>query len=166
VFTRGMNRSLAAGLGVLLTLSGVATPAVADSTAAAPTTAPATTVPVPPPPPPPPEVSRKTVALGAFGIAAAALAGTVVLGVFALKNKSDYEKDPTYANTDNGNNFAAYADGCAALAVAAGATGLVLWLTSRTSLDRAGAAAKSAATFSVAPVVTTHGGGAGAVLRF
>ena len=96
----------------------------------------------------------------------AAAAGAVVFGVLALKNKSDYDKTPTYSNTDNGNNFAAYADGCAALAVAAGVTGLVLYLTGHPVVDGATTAPKHAANFAVAPVVSAHGGGAGAVLRF
>ena len=56
-------------------------------------------------------------------------------GVLALQNKSDYQKNPTFSNTDNGNNDAAYADGCAALAVAAGVTSLVLFLTRHPTAD-------------------------------
>src|SRR5580658_8538627 len=81
-------------------------------------------------PTPAPGVSRRTVALGAAGVAAVGAMSAVVFGVLALQNKSDYEKTPTYSNTDNGNNFAAYTDGCIALAVAAGITRLVISFTS------------------------------------
>lgn len=157
-------------------------PAPSPAAIPAPAPSPAPVSPVPPPPAPaapaPPEpppvplpppdstVSRRTVALGAAGVAVAAAAGTIALGVLALKNKSEYDSAPTFANTDNGNNFAAYADGCAALAVAAGVTSLVLYLTSHPTADSAAPAPRRAAVFSVAPAVTPHGGGAGAVLRF
>jgi len=117
-------------------------------------------------PTPAPGVSRRTVALGAAGVAAVGAMSAVVFGVLALQNKSDYEKTPTYSNTDNGNNFAAYTDGCIALAVAAGITSLVLYFTSPPAADGAAPPSKKAALFSASPIVTTHGGGVGALLRF
>jgi hypothetical protein len=94
----------------------------------------------------------------------AGAAGATVFGVLALQNKSSYERGPTYANTDDANNFAAYADGCIALAAAAGLTSLVLFLTS----PPADTAAPRHSTLALAatPVVTAHGGGVGAVLSF
>jgi hypothetical protein len=92
--------------------------------------------------------SRKTLALGAAGVAIAGVVGTTVFGVLALHDKSDFDRTPTYALADTGANFAAYSDGCLALAVAAGVTSLVLWLT-----GAPGAAPQA-----------SHG--AGAVLRF
>jgi len=90
-------------------------------------------------------------------------------GILALQNKNEYQIHPTFSNSDNGNNFAAYADGAIALAVAAGFTSLVLFLTNDPSHD-AGPAASSgkspSATLSTSPFVTPHGGGAGAILRF
>ena len=117
-----------------------------------------------PSPPPQPGVSRQTAAWGATGIALAGAAGATVFGVLALQNKSSYERGPTYANTDDANNFAAYADGCIALAAAAGLTSLVLFLTS----PPADTAAPRHSTLALAatPVVTAHGGGVGAVLSF
>lgn len=106
-------------------------------------------------------------ALGAAGVGAAAAVGAIVFGMLALQNKADYDKTPTYANTDNGNNFAAYSDGCIALAVAGGITGLVLYLTRPSSPAGSTAArAPHAAAFSVSPMRMAHGGGAGAVVRF
>jgi hypothetical protein len=123
----------------------------------------------PPGPPPPPPVKRSTVALWAAGIAVAGVATGTVCGVLALQNQSDYGKKPTFSNSDNGNNFAAYADGAFALAAAAGITSLVLFLTSEPSPESAPAATapkpRSTSLFA-SPLLMPHGGGAGAVLRF
>jgi hypothetical protein len=111
-------------------------------------------------------VSRRTVALGAAGVAAVGAVSAVVFGILALQNKSDYAKAATYTNTDNGNNFAAYTDGCIALAAAAGITSLVLYFTSSRSVEDAARPSKKAALLSAAPIVTMHGGGVGTLLRF
>jgi tetratricopeptide (TPR) repeat protein len=121
---------------------------------------------LPPPSPPPPAVSRSTVALWSAGIAVVGAGAGTVFGILALTNKNDYDSHPTYSNSDNGNNFAAYADGAFALAAAAGITSLVLYLTRDTTTDASGGAKKPAATLSPTPVLLPHGGGAGAVLRF
>jgi hypothetical protein len=152
------------GLLVLTILTAVSLPALAqDAQVVAPPPAPP-----PPPPAPPPAVSRSTVALWATGVAVVGAGAATTFGILALKNKSDYQANPTFSNTDNGNNFAAYTDGCIALAVAAGVTSLVLYFTRDTTTDVPAASAPkpSAATLSVSPMLTTHGGGAGAVLRF
>ncbi len=128
--------------------------------------APAARAPSSPPPPEPSPVSggitRRTVALVAAGIAVAGAGAATAFGVLALENKSDYAKSPTYAGSGNGNNDAAYADGCIALAVAAGITSLVLLLTD----DTAHASTARSAILSAAPIVTSRGGGAGVLLRF
>jgi hypothetical protein len=137
---------------------------------AAPTSPPSPIVSeVSPTPPSAPSVKRTTVALVAAGVAVAAAGAGAVFGVLALQNKSDYDRGPTYANSDKGNNDAAYADGSFALAVVAGVTSLVLALTSDPTLADAPAAAaskKSGAAFSASPMILPHGGGAGALLRF
>ena len=105
----------------------------------------------------------------AAGVAVVGAGVGTVFGVLALQNKSDYAKGPTYANAARGNNDAAYADGGIALAVAAGVTSLVLFLTSPSSQDEATAppAPKAgSAALSASPLVTAHGGGAGVLLRF
>ncbi len=110
---------------------------------------------------------RNSVAWGAAGIAAAGAIGATVFGILALRNKSSYQQNPTVSNTTDGNNFAAYTDGCIFLAVAAGVTSVVLFLTSSPpSNDASAAAAKKPAQLSAAPIFTSHGGGVGAVLRF
>ncbi|HTQ42928.1 MAG TPA: hypothetical protein VMI75_09265 [Polyangiaceae bacterium] len=111
-------------------------------------------------------MTRRAVAWGATGVAIASAAAATVFGVLALQNKSDYDKTPTYANTDDGNNFAAYADGCIALAVAAGITSLVLFVTSGDSSADPSTPPRQASVISASPLVTAHGGGAAAVLRF
>jgi hypothetical protein len=162
-------RTLTIPVLVVLALCSVSVRAFADGP---PPTPGSSTPPVPPTPPPPvpgPTVTRGTVALVAAGVAVVGTGAATVFGVLTLQNKSDYASHPTYANTDSGNNDAAYADGCMALAVAAGVTSLVLYLTRDTSHDADPAAAQPAprsAGLSPSPMVTPHGGGAGFVLRF
>lgn len=167
---RERRAGVAAALMLMAHIGSTRASAAADApTASAPALTPAAPPPAPQPsapPPPEPTVSRSTVALGAASVAAAGAIGATVFGVLALQNKSDYEKTPTYANTDNGNNFAAYADGCLALAIAAGVTSLVLYLTSSEQTDGAKVAPSRAPTLSATPVVMAHGGGAGVVLSF
>jgi hypothetical protein len=113
------------------------------------------------------EPSRKTIALGAAGVAIAGIVGTTVFGVLALHDKSDFDRTPTYALADNGANFAAYSDGCLALAVAAGVTSLVLWLTGAPPAEASPAGSPvdtPARSTSPTALVTTLGGGA--LVRF
>jgi hypothetical protein len=151
-----VNSRIMKTLVALTALSAVPFPAWASP----PEPAPPVVAP-PPPPSPDPPVTRSTVALVATGVAVAAAAGATVFGVLALRNKSDYDAHPSYANVDYGTNDAAYADGCIALAVAAGVTSLILYLTR----DATSPAPRSA-VLSPSPMVTPHGGGAGFVLRF
>jgi hypothetical protein len=126
-------------------------------------------LPSPAPPAPAPAVKRSTVALWAAGVAVAGAGTSVVFGVLALRNKSAFDATPTHGSAANGNNDAAYADGALALAVAAGITSLVLFLTDDASHDAEPAAAgarKTSAVFSASPVITPRGGGAGLVIRF
>lgn len=176
-----MNRSLLVALTMLTAVSVVSlasgadpvgvpasAPAPAQAPAPVPPVAPAPEPPLSPVPPPPPHplITRRSVALGAAGVAIASAAAATAFGVVALQNKSDYDKTPTYVNTDNGNNFAAYADGCLALAVAAGITSLVLFVTSADSTADPSSPPRQASVISASPLVTAHGGGATAVLRF
>jgi tetratricopeptide (TPR) repeat protein len=71
---------------------------------------PAAAAPPPPPPPPPPPAPPTaaiwvTGSLGAAGI----IAGTV-LGVLALKERSDFDKTPTDARADRGERLALFSD--------------------------------------------------------
>jgi hypothetical protein len=126
-------------------------------------------LPSPAPPAPAPAVKRSTVALWAAGVAVAGAGTSAVFGVLALRNKSAFDATPTHASAASGNNDAAYADGALALAVAAGITSLVLFLTDDTPHDADPATAatrKTSAVFSASPVITPRGGGAGLVIRF
>ena len=100
--------------------------------------------------------------LGSLAVASAA-AGSV-FGVLALDEKNDFQKHPTFSSADSANEDAVVADVGFGAAVALGVTTLVLLLRGEEELHLA--AAGSRVTFAVSPVVTQHGGGAGAVLRF
>ena len=123
-------------------------------------------------PPPSPPATRGTVALVAAGVALAAAGAGSVFAALALQSKSDFDRNPTYSSNDKGSNDAAYADGCFALAVAAGVTSLVLYLTRDASQDPhpiSATAQKAVVFFSASPMLTPltrHGGGAGVLLRF
>jgi hypothetical protein len=102
----------------------------------------------------------------------------------ALSDKSDFDKNPTAAKADDGENHALVADMSFGVAVTLGVTSAVLFLTKD---DAPAAAAASAApvrrpliasapapvaprvhrvTITPTPIVTPHGGGAGALFRF
>jgi hypothetical protein len=143
----------------------LAEPAPASSTSAAPGSA--ETVVAASPPTPPSSMSRRTVAFVAAGLAVAGAGAAAIFGGLALQNKSDFQKGATYARSDDGNNDAAYSDGGIALAVAAGVTSLVLFLTSEsTNDDPVKPAPKKGIAFLPSPMVVPHGGGAGALFRF
>ncbi|HEY1697444.1 MAG TPA: hypothetical protein VGG39_35020 [Polyangiaceae bacterium] len=151
-----MKRALPS-LALVLVVTLASPAALADPSSIAPAAA----APAPPPAvPSPPSPTRTSVALASAGVAVAAAGTAAVFGVLALQNKSDFQSSATYGRAQDGNNDAAYADGAIALAVAAGVTSLVLFLT-RDAVSSAPPAALSAV-----PLVTAHGGGAGAVLRF
>ena len=84
------------------------------------------------------------------------------------------ERHPTLVeHSDKGNNDAAYADGAIALAVIAGVTSAVLFLTDdptasppATPSTGGGAPRPRSASITPSPFITSHGGGAGALVRF
>ena len=130
---------------------------------------------VPPPPPPAPVAdkgSSMVPALVTGGLAVVALGVGTVFGVMALGDKSDFDKNPTSGKADDGENHALIADMAFGVAVTLGVTSAVLFFSGGSS----GASAKNdqgiltakaqPKAFSVAPIVTPHGGGAGATLRF
>jgi hypothetical protein len=111
-------------------------------------------------------MTRRSVAFAAAGVAVIGAGIGASFGALALHNKSLYQRQPTLSNSDNGNNDAAYADGGIVLAVAAGITSLVLFLTDDPTPPAGHVAPPPSATVQASPFVTLHGGGAGAVLRF
>jgi hypothetical protein len=119
--------------------------------------------PAPPAPSPPPARSHgNTAAWITAGLAVAGAATGTVLGIVALGDKSDFQKHPTYDKANAGNDSAAYCDAAFGAAVVLGVTSVILFLAH----DDAPPATASRATLTASPVVTPHGAGLGAVLRF
>ncbi len=145
------------------------------------------------PPPPPPSSALPTMsasdlrmaALVAGGIAVAGAAAGAVFGVLALDDKSRFDdvvsgtlrigtvQGDQAANSANEN--AVLADVCLGGAVVAAVTSIVLFVKSRQAAPEATvgppssptpAAKDGAFSFTVAPLFTSHGGGAGAALIF
>jgi len=107
------------------------------------------------------------------GLAVAAVGVGTVFGVMALNDKSNFDAHPTNSTADDGETHALICDMAFGVALTLGVTSLVLFLSN----DEAPAAAPSPATPSEAPktaafsitatpIVTPHGGGAGALVRF
>jgi hypothetical protein len=105
------------------------------------------------------------------GLAVVALGVGTVFGVMALQDKSDFDKNPTSSKADDGENHALIADMAFGVAVTLGVTSAVLFFTGRSSgsakADAPVLAAKVDKTpLSIRPIVTPHGGGAGATFQF
>jgi len=128
-----------------------------------------------PPPPPPPVVDKGSSMVPALitgGLAVVALGVGTVFGVMALGDKSDFDKNPTSSKADDGENHALIADMAFGVAVTLGVTSAVLFFSSGSSSGSAKndppVLAPKAKTkdFAFTPIVTPHGGGAGATFRF
>lgn len=128
--------------------------------------------PAPPPPPapaPPPEPRSKVPAFVTGGLAVVAAGIGTVFGVIALKDKSDFDKNPTADKADDGENHALISDMAFGVAVTLGVTSAVLFLTNDEQPAAAGAATSAKHTThkpTLVPIVTRNGGGAGALVRF
>lgn len=133
--------------------------------------------PAPEPPPPPPQRS-KLPAYITGGLAVAAAGVGTVFGILALNDKSDFDKNPTAAKADDGENHALIADMAFGVAITFGVTSAVLFLTKDEPAATAAAKAQDQVakktsppappkvTVRPAPIITPHGGGAGALIRF
>jgi hypothetical protein len=141
----------------------------------APAPAPVAKVETPPPPPElPPEPRSMVPAFITGGLAVAAAGVGTAFGIMALSDKSDYDKNPTAEKADDGENHALIADMAFGVAVTMGVTSAVLFLTrDEPAAPKAAsvrtvvaARAKSKPVVSAAPIMTPHGGGAGALVRF
>ena len=136
--------------------------------------------PAPPPPAPeaPPAAPRSKIpALVTGGIAVAAAGVGTVFGIMALSDKSDYDKHPTSSKADDGENHALIADMAIGVAITLGITSAVLFFSAeepaakpaaKAAPHKAVAAAPKAPPITIrpTPIVTPHGGGAGALIRF
>jgi hypothetical protein len=122
--------------------------------------------------------STRCVAFIAAGVAVVGVGVGTAFGVLALDKKSDFEAHPTVAGANTGNQEAVLADVAFGTAVIAGVTSLVLFLkhdqpddatvTTGSPSHPGDAPTKpaSSVSFTVSPILSPHGGGAGAVLRF
>ncbi len=109
------------------------------------------------------------VAAYAFGGAAVAGLGVGIgFGILALNNQSSFNAHPTYGAAGFGNQEAIVSDVGFGVAVIAGVTCVVLLLKGDELLKPASSPAPLTAPvgFSVAPIVSPHGAGAGALVRF
>jgi PEGA domain len=164
-----------------------ATPPLADPPAAtrAPADTPAAAEEAPavedPPAPEEPPVQRPTIPLRVYltGGAAVIAAGVgTVFGMAALRDKNDFDHQPTPQNADKRNQDALIADVAFGVALASGVATAVLFLTANQGPSSSGSGAppptvsvrgagKTAAiTITPTPLVGPHGPGAGFVLRF
>jgi hypothetical protein len=120
--------------------------------------------PPPPPPLPPPAAPRSKVpAFVTGGLAIAAAGVGTAFGVLALKDKSDFDKNPTAHTADNGDTHALIADMAFGVALTFGVTSAVLFLTKDEQPTPPPATAKSV---KVTPWVSSRAGGAGLVMPF
>jgi hypothetical protein len=128
---------------------------------------PPTPNPVAPSPLAPPHhgVSRKVVAVAAGGLAIVAAGIGTAFGVIALNDKNDFDKNPTFDKGNQANDFAVYCDTALGAAAVLGVTSIILFATDHDDAPVT-SSSKNAPTFSAAPMMTPHGGGASALLRF
>ncbi len=122
---------------------------------------------------PRPEPRSKVPAFVTGGVAVVAAGIGTIFGVKALSAQSDFDKAPSTSRADDGENDALVADMMFGIAITFGVTSAVLFLS-----DDAPASAKASPGISTArakspqpkihyaPYVTTHGGGASALVRF
>jgi PEGA domain-containing protein len=135
----------------------------------------------PPPPPPPPEPHSKLPALITGGLAIVAAGVGTAFGIVTLNDHSTFvgtgAGNHTEATAETGQNHALVSDMSFGVAITLGVTSVVLLLTkdeSDTSKETKAASAGTiqlssragGATLSAAPIISPHGGGAGALLRF
>jgi tetratricopeptide (TPR) repeat protein len=120
----------------------------------------------PPPPPPHHDLSRTFVAITAGGLAVVAAGIGTAFGVIALSDKNDFDKNPTFDKGNQANDFAVYCDTALGAAAVLGATSIILFLSDHDDASGTSNATSNAPKFSAAPMMTPHGGGASALLRF
>jgi hypothetical protein len=138
-----------------------------------------------PPPPPPdsssaPPVSRRNTQMVAFTLAGVAVAGAgagIAFGVLALNDKSSFDAHPTYHAASSASENAVLSDVCLGGGVIAAVTSVILFVrayqtspeaaaSSHTPLVAPASKGSSSVSLTLTPLITVHGGGAGAALRF
>jgi hypothetical protein len=157
---------------VLVTLPvSVAPPPVAVVALPPPEPAPA-----PPPPEPAPPAEKRSMAPAWItgGLAVVAAGVGTAFGIMALHDKSEFNKGPTESLADDGENKALVSDMAFGVAVTLGVTSAVLFLSHDDSAAPQAASAPQArrdqhptgVSVTATPILTPHGGGAGALIRF
>jgi hypothetical protein len=127
--------------------------------------------PAEPPPPPPPEPRSKVPAYVTGAVAIVAAGVGTGFGIKALNQSDDFEKNPTTKKADDGENNALIADMMFGIAITFGVTSAVLFLSNDAPASAKASKPKTAkapkkVTVTPTPYVTSHGGGAGALIRF
>ncbi|MGH7270767.1 MAG: PEGA domain-containing protein, partial [Polyangiaceae bacterium] len=168
--TKSVDVAFASSQMVTADLEPAAPSAVAAAPAPAPAPAPVAASPVGSSAPPPPESSHSVapaIITGALAVAAAGV-GTV-FGVMTLNDKSDYDKNPTSSTADSGDTHSLVADMSFGLALTFAVTSAVLFFTKDSGSSgsaKAASAEKTALSIRPVPMVSSHSGGAGFVVRF
>jgi hypothetical protein len=96
------------------------------------------------------------------GVAGAGVVTGSILGGLALKERNEFNKNPTEAKADKGERLALFADVGFGIAAAAGVTALVLYLTR----DKGEENTQATQAFSVSPSLTKRDVGLTGTLRF
>jgi hypothetical protein len=125
---------------------------------------PPTFAPEPPPPPPPPRDLTPALVLG--GAAVAAVGVGAVFGGLAVSDQSSYKSHPTEAKADQGQQHAQDADICFAIGGAFAVAGALYAVLRNMPTPERAHRPIVADHVELAPLVTAHGGGAGAIVRF
>jgi hypothetical protein len=126
-----------------------------------------------PAPAPPPEKRSMAPAWITGGLAVVAAGVGTAFGIMALNDKSSFNKTPTESLADDGENKALVSDMAFGVAVTLGVTSTVLFLShddsppaQTASAPRPVRAASDTVSVTATPIITAHGGGAGALIRF
>jgi hypothetical protein len=154
-------RPVALSVALLIVASLRASPLRAEEPASAPPAAVVSS-----PSPAPSTSLRKLPALVTGGLAVVTLATGAVFGVLAWQDHEDFQTHPLADTANRGESRGLTADMCFGAAATLGVAALVMYFTH----DDAGAPSPQtgggASRVAVAPFVSAHGGGAGAVVRF
>jgi hypothetical protein len=139
--------------------------------------------PAPPPDAPPPTSSGHTITTGVWvtgGLAVVAAGVGTTFGILTLNAKSSYDDHPTSSGADDGKHKALATDISFGAAIVLGVTSLALYFSSSghhddapppaaasdRTLRSASAGRASSIRVMATPIVTAHGGGAGALITF
>jgi hypothetical protein len=110
-------------------------------------------------------VQPRVAAFVTAGIAVVGLGVGITFGVLALDTQTSFNQHPTVAGANMGNQEAVIADVGFGAAVIAGVTSVLLFVK-KDAPPGSVPVKESAVSFTVSPMVSEHGGGAGAILRF